>query len=565
MVGRAGSDAERPPAEALRARASLLGGYLRGPLMLVLCGPQGAGKTWLCRLLTRDQTSGDGKPATADAAGWVHVCQDALGARERCEGLARDALRRGECVVIDRMHLSVDQRESFVAIGKEEGAAVHAISLTPPTDEVQRRVRERTGHKIMGAAGAAVAGKSAERFVPPTHAEGFALTSVANDPHAVDCLAGLYRAVPCGAAAASAAAPAAASAAAPAAAPAADSWKSGAWWLEPDEPDEADPPPSAEPSAPTPAEPSAPTPVALPSSFPLRGSSVPLPAVALGTMSLTGGKLAEAVGSGFAAVDTAPTYKNEAQLGELLERAHRQPSPPQSAQPYLICKVPHTATTGPAVRAAVRSSLSALRRSSCELLLLHWPKCIGEGTLREVWCAMEACVADGEAGALGVCNFSPAALRTLLPMCVHPPLVNQVERHPLLPQWELVEYCSSIGVLLQAHTPLGHGKQALLGHPTVARIAGESGLSPAQLVLQWNLRHGVAVVPKCSTRAHAAECLDPGSPSLTAEQMQALDDIATSGTGGHQRFVSPGWMTSAEAVQAGYGWARSDGAGWGHF
>ena len=32
-------------------------------------------------------------------------------------------------------------------------------------------------------------------------------------------------------------------------------------------------------------------------------------------------------------------------------------------------------------------------------------------------------------------------------------------------------------------------------------------LTPAQVVLQWNLRHGVAVVPKCSSHTHAIELL----------------------------------------------------------
>ena len=45
------------------------------------------------------------------------------------------------------------------------------------------------------------------------------------------------------------------------------------------------------------------------------------------------------------------------------------------------------------------------------LLLLHWPAyAIEAGTLGEVWQAMEGAVHEGKAGAIGVCNFTVAAL-----------------------------------------------------------------------------------------------------------------------------------------------------------
>ena len=58
---------------------------------------------------------------------------------------------------------------------------------------------------------------------------------------------------------------------------------------------------------------------------------------------------------------------------------------------------------------------------------------------------------------------------------------------------------------VQAHSPLGHGDARLLRHAEVARVASLAGLSPAQALVQWSLRHGLAVAPKCSSLAHAAE------------------------------------------------------------
>jgi hypothetical protein len=109
------SDAERrsqsksapppPPKEALAARAALLGGYhAEEPIMLLLCGVQGSGKSTFCNLLVDTETKH-----------WVHLSQDTInngkpGKREKVEDESKAALQKGKSVVIDRMHLDQEQR-----------------------------------------------------------------------------------------------------------------------------------------------------------------------------------------------------------------------------------------------------------------------------------------------------------------------------------------------------------------------------------------------------------------------------------------------------------------------
>ena len=112
-------------------------------------------------------------------------------------------------------------------------------------------------------------------------------------------------------------------------------------------------------------------------------------------------------------------------------------------------------------------------RRKADLVRLHWPdKACEDGSLAAVWAALEEAREAGEAGEIGVCNATAAVLRELLKTCRVRPAVNQVERHPLLPQWELLDYCAAEGVAVQAHTPLGApggmGKahrSRLLDHP----------------------------------------------------------------------------------------------------
>ena len=561
----------RPPEASLLARAALMGGYLPGPRLVILCGPQGAGKSFFCSglcggigaaehrvapqpstsapvapkvdadgvhvLSSSSDESGDDEadvarqahhppPTTAAstsgsrAAGgggvtWTVICQDTIGkdgkpgARTQCETAVRAALACGECVVVDRMHLSAEQREHFVKIGKEVGVPTDAVMLLPPLAVCQQRVRERRDHPggVQGEQGAKMVAQSLQRLALPEHAEGFELITRMETGEEAEALACSYRlGVVLGSG---------------------HSGESGTGVV---------------PAPPT-------------RSFALRGAARPLPSLALGTMKLKGDRLADMLrNGGFEAVDTSTGYENEGAVGASL-----------APSAYLIVKVPRGGVESAGdVRTKLTASLGRLRRERCQLLLLHWPDLLIEaGKLHEVWGAMEAAVTDGLAEALGVCNFTVAALQHLLALRpAIPPAVNQVERHPLLPQWGLVDFCACHRIRLQAHTPLGQGQAQLLDHPVLRRASHATGLTPAQICIQWNLCHGVAVAPKCSSAQHAQELHDAargvgaghgsGSGALTPSVMKWLDAMAPPGQAG-KRWIRPNFMTQPAPQRALYG------------
>ena len=178
-------------------RAALLGGYLKGPRLLILCGPQGAGKSYFSNAL---KVAGKDDAAGSETKrDWTIVCQDTAnggrpGPRTKCERMVRAALKSGKCVVVDRMHLSLEQRAHFLFIGHEMKIPTDAVILLPPIAEVQRRVRSRESHpgNVMGEAGARMATNSYAKLVVPTYDEGFQLiTKVETSQQSLD-LARLY-------------------------------------------------------------------------------------------------------------------------------------------------------------------------------------------------------------------------------------------------------------------------------------------------------------------------------------------------------------------------------------
>ena len=70
-----------------------------------------------------------------------------------------------------------------------------------------------------------------------------------------------------------------------------------------------------------------------------------------------------------------------------------------------------------------------------------------------------------------------------------------VESHPYLPQWELLNYCKTNGIVLQAFAALGHSSEPkLLEDPVIAGIAKRVGKTPAQVLLAWAIQRGTALL-----------------------------------------------------------------------
>ncbi|KAI8079099.1 NADP-dependent oxidoreductase domain-containing protein [Gilbertella persicaria] len=122
----------------------------------------------------------------------------------------------------------------------------------------------------------------------------------------------------------------------------------------------------------------------------------------------------------------------------------------------------------------------------------------------DTWRAMEKLVKEHKARSIGVSNFTIPMLEELLSKCEIPPAVNQVEIHPKLPQEELFAYCKSKNIILTAYSPLGNpgyrnNMVKTVEEPVVTDIAKKYNKSPQQVLLNWGVNRGYAVIPKSVT------------------------------------------------------------------
>ncbi len=155
-----------------------------------------------------------------------------------------------------------------------------------------------------------------------------------------------------------------------------------------------------------------------------------------------------------------------------------------------------------------------------DLYLIHWP--CGLDFL-DAWRAMERLLEQGKTRAIGVSNFLRHHLDTLLPAAQAPPAVNQVEFHPWLTQPELHQYHRDHGVVGEAWSPLMQGRFGDIRE--LQDIARAHDKHPTQVLLRWNLQHGLVTIPRSSRRPHIESNADVSDFTLTNAQMHTLDAL----------------------------------------
>mmetsp|Transcript_9263 Transcript_9263/g.27829 ORF Transcript_9263/g.27829 Transcript_9263/m.27829 type:complete len:698 (+) Transcript_9263:62-2155(+) len=127
----------QPPAKRVRLKPGA-----SAPVMLILVGVPGAGKTTWCGKLC----------AKAMNAQWTRVNQDSIasgkrGSKEQCLTSAEAALAAGRSVLIDRTHANVAQRREFLALAKRLGVPACAVVLNLPAMVCAERAAGRTDHE----------------------------------------------------------------------------------------------------------------------------------------------------------------------------------------------------------------------------------------------------------------------------------------------------------------------------------------------------------------------------------------------------------------------------------
>ncbi len=249
-------------------------------------------------------------------------------------------------------------------------------------------------------------------------------------------------------------------------------------------------------------------------------NGVEIPYLGLGTWQTKAGKetyesVQYALEIGYRHIDTAAIYMNEQDVG----RAVNESGIPRE-EVFVTTKLWNDDQGYDKTLKAFDKSMKKLNFDYIDLYLVHWPV---EGKRIESYKALEKLYSDGLCKSIGVSNFTIKHLEELISAVDIIPQVNQVEFHPFLYQKELLGYCNSKNIAIEAYSPLVRGKRS--DHPLLKSIAEKYGKTWAQILIRWSLQHNLIVLPKSARYERIKQNADVFDFELSAEDMDALNNI----------------------------------------
>jgi diketogulonate reductase-like aldo/keto reductase len=255
--------------------------------------------------------------------------------------------------------------------------------------------------------------------------------------------------------------------------------------------------------------------------IPLTRGSGAIPAVGFGTLIpdpvATKQATKAALEVGFRHFDCAERYRNEEAVGDAMQEAFKAGTV-QRQDVFVTTKLWNTNHRPERVKPALEASLRRLRLDYVDCYLIHTPFAFQPGdefhptdehgrviydsgvTLIETWGALERLMDDGRCRSIGLSDISLEKLREIVAVARIKPAVVQVESHPYLPEWDLLDFCREHGIVLLAFAALGHAMEPkVLEDPVITAIARRVGKTPAQVALAWAVQRGTAFLTTSTT------------------------------------------------------------------
>ncbi|MHC8332515.1 aldo/keto reductase [Pseudomonas sp. LB3P25] len=273
-----------------------------------------------------------------------------------------------------------------------------------------------------------------------------------------------------------------------------------------------------------------------------------MPAVGFGTLfrdlNTTKQAVKDALEIGFRHFDCAERYRNEDMIGVAFQEVLAA-GKVRREDLFITTKLWNTNHRPERVEPAFSASCRRLQVDYIDCYIIHTPFAFQPGnnqdprdeqgqviydsgvTLIETWRALEHLVDEGRCRSIGVSDITLAALKEIVTVARIKPSVVQVESHPYLPEWELLEFCKAHGIIVLAFAPLGHGMEPnLLEDSVITGIAQRQHKTPPQVALAWAVQRGTAFLTTSATPSHIQENFDIST--LPQEAMREMkEDITT--------------------------------------
>lgn len=230
-----------------------------------------------------------------------------------------------------------------------------------------------------------------------------------------------------------------------------------------------------------------------------------------------------ALALGYRLIDTAAAYGNEKGVGAGIRQSGLK-----REEIFVTSKLRNADHGYKATLDAFDLTMEKLGLEYLDLYLIHWPNPVQfrthwEAATAGTWAAFEELYKKGKIKAIGVSNFMPHHIDTLMKTAKIKPMVNQLKLCPSVTQPEAVEYCRKNGIVVEAYSPFGTG--GIFKVEEMRRLADKYGKTIGQICLRWCLQKGFVSLPKSANPMRIKENMEIFDFELTDKDIDLISNL----------------------------------------
>lgn len=191
-------------------------------------------------------------------------------------------------------------------------------------------------------------------------------------------------------------------------------------------------------------------------------NGVKIPRLALGVWMIpeeeTEAAVKSALAMGYRHIDTAQAYANEAGVGAAVRNCGIARD-----EVFVTSKIAAENKSYESAMESIDETLSIMELDYIDMMIIHSPQPWIEVNQfenryfeenKQVWKVLEDAYKAGKIKAIGLSNFLKEDIENILTTCEIKPMVNQVLSHITNTPLELIDYCKSVGIEMEAYSPV---------------------------------------------------------------------------------------------------------------
>jgi diketogulonate reductase-like aldo/keto reductase len=270
-----------------------------------------------------------------------------------------------------------------------------------------------------------------------------------------------------------------------------------------------------------------------------------IPSIGFGTWKIPVGhpttdQVDQAISVGFSHVDTAQSYRNEAEAGLAIRESGL-------GRNDIFITTKYSGLNGLDIETSIHNSLKNLGVEYIDLYLIHSPR-LAVPDIPTAWEKFENLKNAGLVKSIGISNFNVKDLQTLLASAKIKPAVNQILFHPYVygKQTPILEFGAAHNIVTEAYsalTPVTSHRGGPLDKP-LKEIGKRLGATDDQVLLAWAKVKGTVILTTSSKKSRLEGYLAAGDFVLTDDEIKSIDEA---GAQGAKQFATKAFLHQAAA------------------